>query len=257
MPEFLTTRGTTYHLEQLIQSAERRLTLISPYLQFSNNVLARLKAADSRGVETHLVYRTEKLSTEERAKLQGLKKVFLYTLDNLHAKCYANERQVLISSMNLYDYSETHNWEMGVLLSSQDSQAIADARKEIDAILQAATAEPVRGSLRSFVASAFRAATVPETPPRPAPKARPTPALKTKPASAVHAGYCIRCSDEIRYRPQSPLCDSCYSSWATWGNESYPEKVCHRCARPADVSKSKPLCAPCFRAAPFSVRGPL
>lgn len=247
MSDFLTTRGTTYHLEQLIQNAERRLTLISPYLQFSNNVLARLKAADSRGVETHLVYRTEKLSAEERAKLHGLKKVFLYTLDNLHAKCYANERHVLISSMNLYDYSETSNWEMGVLLSAQDGQAEADARKEIKTILEAARPEPARGALRSFFSSALqRTAPAPKSPPAPGPKRISTP--------AAHHGYCIRCSDDIQYRPQSPLCDSCYSSWAAWGNDSYPEKACHRCARPADVSKAKPLCAPCFREAPFTLR---
>lgn len=146
MPEFLTTSGTTYQLEQLIQSAERRLTLISPYL----HVVTRLNAAESRGVEIHLVYRTGKLSSEERAKLSGLKKLCLYTLNNLHAKCYANERHVLISSMNLYDYSETHNWEMGVLLGKQDGQATVSARKEIAAILQAAAPEPARGGLRSF-----------------------------------------------------------------------------------------------------------
>ena len=242
MPEFLTTRGTTYQLEQLIQNAERRLTLISPYLQFSHNVVARLKAAESRGVDIHLVYRTDKLSIEERAKLSGLKKICLYTLNNLHAKCYANERHVLISSMNLYDYSETHNWEMGVLLGEQDGQATVSARKEIAEILQAATPEPARGGLRSFFSSAFQ---------RPAP-----PSPKPKQAPPTQTGHCVRCGGGIRYQPQSPLCNSCYSSWAAWGNESYPERICHRCAKPSDVTKAKPLCARCFREAPFSVGFP-
>jgi hypothetical protein len=238
MPEFLTTRGTTHQLEQLIQDTDRRLTLISPYLQFSNNDLARLKAADNRGVETHLVLRTEKLRSEEQEKLRGFKNLSLYTLDNLHAKCYANEKCILISSMNLYSYSEANNWEMGVLLTDADGKAMIDARREINAILQASTQRPMPGMIRSLIANVFQ---------RP-----PVSPTKKAVAPKKHEGFCIRCSDEIRYRPVSPLCGSCYSSWAAWENENYPERNCHRCGNSADVTKAKPLCTSCFRAAPFT-----
>ncbi|HYR10675.1 MAG TPA: hypothetical protein VEQ60_23055, partial [Longimicrobium sp.] len=61
-----------------------------------------------------------------------------------------------------------------------------------------------------------------------------------------------RCGDGIRYQPWAPLCGGCYDSWAAWGNEDYPEKKCHRCAKPANVSKGKPLCPECFRQDPFT-----
>ncbi len=33
---------------------------------------------------------------------------------NLHAKCYLNEKAAIITSMNLYDFSQVNNNEMGV-----------------------------------------------------------------------------------------------------------------------------------------------
>lgn len=39
---------------------------------------------------------------------------------NLHAKCYINERQCIITSLNLYEFSQVNNNEMGILLDKQD-----------------------------------------------------------------------------------------------------------------------------------------
>lgn len=240
MPQFLNTTDTNSQVVQLIQNAERRLTLISPYLQLSRHVMSRLMLADARGVETRLVYRTGELKEDERLKLKELKRLTLYSLANLHAKCYANEKSVLISSMNLYGHSEVNNWEMGILLSEDDGKVTTDARREIDNIFQTAVREPAPGGIRSMIASVFQR--------EPAQPARPV----HKPAPKVQDGFCIRCGDDIRYRPLSPLCGSCYSTWAAWGNEDFPEKNCHRCGDRAEVTKAKPLCAPCFRAAPFT-----
>lgn len=41
---------------------------------------------------------------------------------NLHAKCYLNETSAIITSMNLYDFSQVNNNEMGVFLQ-RDSEA--------------------------------------------------------------------------------------------------------------------------------------
>lgn len=243
MPSFCTTRSTASQIESVIQTAKRQLTLISPYLQIPNGLLPRLRAADARGVEIRLIFRTDKLNLVEREKLTDLKGISLYSLDNLHAKCYANEHAVLISSMNLYQYSEQNNWEMSVLLTEQqDKEAIREARGEIESIIREATPHATRG-LRGFLANTFGRVT-----------ALAGPNSSTAPSKRKvesQQGVCIRCSVTIRYRPTSPLCQTCYSSWAAWGNEHYPEKCCHRCAEPADVRKAKPLCYECFCEAPF------
>lgn len=233
MPKFLTTHATAYYIEEVIQRAERELTLITPYLKLSRVLLDRLKDADRRGVRIRIVYGKAELRPDERTKLGELEHLAVYFLENLHAKCYANQRQVVISSMNMYEFSEKTNREMGVLLSSaDDAEAFGEAQREVESIV--AAAEEQRAS---------RPSARPRQPARPAPEARPKP-----------HGFCIRCAGRITYRPDAPLCPDCYSSWASWGNEDYPEKRCHRCGEAHQTSKARPLCHTCFRADPFTPR---
>jgi hypothetical protein len=261
MPTFLTTLNTSSHIEQVIQQSQRRLTLITPYLRVNHHLLNRLREADQRGVEIHLVYGKNELHPDEMAKVREIKRLKLYFLDHLHAKCYANERHVIVSSMNLYEFSEKNNREMSVLLSSEDGEAIAAARAEIQSIVDAATLQQPPGrfaAVRALFAGAAPAAPAVSNkqaaaPAAPASRQKQTgaPAAPASPQRR-HAGLCIRCGDGIRYAPRTPLCDECYGSWAAWGNEDYPEKRCHRCGNSANVSKARPLCPECFRQDPFT-----
>lgn len=236
MARFLTTLDTSSHIEKVILQSQRRVTLITPYLRLNQHLLKRLREADSAGLEIRLVYRKNDVPDEELAKLRELRRVKLYSLEHLHAKCYANEQHIIISSMNLYEFSEKNNWEMSVLLSAEDADAFTAARAEIESIINAATLEQPAGGFGAAVRAFFSG---PPSAATPAPQKRP-------------AGTCIRCGDGIRYQPRAPLCDDCYDSWAAWGNEDYPEKKCHRCAKPANVSKGRPLCPECFRQDPFT-----
>ena len=42
-----------------------------------------------------------------------------------------------------------------------------------------------------------------------------------------NTAYCIRCSKNIPFNVNRPLCDYCYQSWAQWGDENYGEQFCH------------------------------
>jgi hypothetical protein len=52
-------------------------------------------------------------------EIQDLK---IYEKLNLHAKCYLNEERAIICSMNLYDYSQQTNIEMGILITRKDDE---------------------------------------------------------------------------------------------------------------------------------------
>lgn len=45
-------------------------------------------------------------------------------LPYLHAKCYLNEETCIITSLNLYEFSQVNNNEMGVLLTRADDAAV-------------------------------------------------------------------------------------------------------------------------------------
>lgn len=120
MAKFLNTDLLNEWIPRLIEETERELVIIVPYVKTSERIYKYLKDADSRGVETTLIYRENQLNEKEKHKLKELHNLNLMHHPNVHAKCYYNERYLIIGSMNLYEYSELNNREMGVLLHRID-----------------------------------------------------------------------------------------------------------------------------------------
>ena len=52
--------------------------------------------------------------------LQGLRFVILKYNQDLHANCYLNDDKMIITSLNLYEFSMNNNKEMGVLIDLND-----------------------------------------------------------------------------------------------------------------------------------------
>lgn len=116
MAEFLTTRGISHHIEDLIIKCKTKLVLVSPYLKLSQLFYQRLKDAATRGVRITIVYGKKELKPEEEGRLAELQNIQVYYFKDLHAKCYFNETKMVITSMNMYEFSEINNREMGVLI---------------------------------------------------------------------------------------------------------------------------------------------
>jgi hypothetical protein len=219
MAKFLNTAETVAHLDQIVRTAKKRLVLVSPYLQLSTILFERLKDAVERGVTPTIVYGKDELKGQQLDQLGQLERLDLRYLDNLHAKCYLNEQRMIITSMNMYDFSQ-RNREMGLLLEA-DEDPYQAGWEEVSSILK--HAEP-----RSLGRSPIGRAPV-------------------RTAKSVRLnGHCIRCSGPILLESNKPLCKPCYEIWAGYSNPDYPESVCHRCGKVADVSVARPLCRTCF-----------
>jgi PLD-like domain len=145
MPQFLTTSGTSHLIEDVIIKAKTDLVLITPYLKLSRILFERLTEANRRGVRIRLVYGKSELHPNEQKQLDALTNIELLFLQNLHAKCYLNENVLVVSSMNLYEFSEKNNREMGIVLTRQDDgECFADALAEAHSIMAAAQVVSVR-----------------------------------------------------------------------------------------------------------------
>lgn len=137
MSQFLTTHGIAHHLEQIIKKADDELILLSPYFQLSQRFLERLKSADQKGVHVTIVYRNNKLKDGEYNKIKQLSNLKLYANDNLHAKCYLNHQAAIVTSMNMYEFSEKNNWEMGVLFEKAKSpDEFREVHEEVKEIIK-------------------------------------------------------------------------------------------------------------------------
>lgn len=142
MSLFLNTPKLNFWIPKLIKESQKELIIIVPYIQLSTEIFKSLKMADINGVETTLVYRENKLSEKEKQNLLSYKNLNLLHHPNVHSKCYYNGELLIISSMNLYEYSELNNREMGILLHREDinieDEKIDNDAKQIfdDAILE-------------------------------------------------------------------------------------------------------------------------
>lgn len=151
MAKFLNTTQLNEWISKLIAETKRELVIIVPYIKISQGVYDELVKANQRGVETTLVYRENKLLGSERAKFQSMDNLNLMHHPNIHCKCYYNESYVIICSMNMYEYSEKNNREMGILLhredlksepiTSDDTNIFKDVLKEINEIINGAQIE--------------------------------------------------------------------------------------------------------------------
>jgi len=138
MAKFLTTAGNSHFIEQIILNAESSITIVTPYLKLSQTLLDRIRDADKSGINITLIYGKIDLSETEKKTLKGLNNLEIYFCFNLHAKCYHNENSLIISSMNLYEFSEKNNREMGILIDKNtDILIYNETLKEIESIKNA------------------------------------------------------------------------------------------------------------------------
>ncbi len=135
MANFLTTLGTSNSIEQLILNTRKNLTLVTPYLKLSTIMIDRIKYACTKDIKITLIYGKSHLEKKEKNILSGLSNVQIYFCQNLHAKCYFNEDSLIITSMNLYEYSQNNNREMGIEFDKEsDKDIFLKAIEEVNSI---------------------------------------------------------------------------------------------------------------------------
>jgi len=137
MAKFLNTSAINYHLEELIKGASDRLILISPFLKLNDRIKELLEDKNRLKIDVRIVYGKSELQPEEISWLKGLDFVRTSFCKNLHAKCYLNESTCIITSLNLYEFSQVNNNEMGILISrGDDSQLYRDSYDEAQRIIR-------------------------------------------------------------------------------------------------------------------------
>jgi phosphatidylserine/phosphatidylglycerophosphate/cardiolipin synthase-like enzyme len=227
MADFLTTQGTSYYIEQVILEAKKDLYLVTPFLQLSKTFFERLKDASKRGVLIRIVYGKDELKPNERNSIAEIDKLELFFFENLHAKCYFNEKEMVITSMNMYEFSEKTNREMGVYINKEKDQTLYEkAFNEAKSIISSSEPIELKKTNRNI-------------------NKQPNEINTNQRTKKDIRGYCIRCQERIPFNPEKPYCSSCYTSWARYQNPNYLETVCHCCGEYGPSSMVGPICDKC------------
>ena len=234
MAEFLTTTGISYNLEELIKNSDEKLFLVSPYLQIAGSLKHLIEERDLRKIDIRIVYRKDnKINAEDMSFLQELTSVKISACENLHAKCYLNENTAIIASMNLYQYSQQNNREMGIKVEKEkEPDLYNNIFKEVMVILQ--TSQQPEFSVKKIETDAPTAS-------------KKVPTKINKKHQKKDMGFCIRCGNDLKFNPEKPLCYKCFKSWGKYSNPEYTEKFCHACGNEHSSTVAKPVCYACYK----------
>ena len=221
MATFLTREGIVQSLHRIIDEADRELVLISPYIRLAEKTRNLLK--EKRGNTTiRIVSRKAKSTLAEKPFLDSLGKDVSF-LTYLHAKCYLNDKEALLTSMNIDRASQERNHEIGILVSKQDDSELY---------------QDIYQMAKQYWTEASGEQYVPESGEQRASHDKEIPS----------EGFCIRCADDVPLTIRvKPYCRDCYDVWDEYRNYDYEDDYCHACGREWITTMSKPLCIYCFR----------
>lgn len=132
MAKYLDTSQISSELMQLLKEAKEKIILVTYSLQVNNQIQERLKTKSKLGTlsEITIIYGNTQLKEKELKWMEEIDDLRVFQKKNLHAKCYINEKKAIISSMNLYDYSQTSNIEMGFLIERESDKEAYESMME-------------------------------------------------------------------------------------------------------------------------------
>lgn len=274
MSQFRYGHALNASVEKIICEAEKWLILVSPYIKLNHRYIDELKALKTRPKCRILIcfgksegQYHKSFDTEALVFLKEMPNIKIVYDERLHAKFYANESRSLLTSMNLYAYSQDNNIEVGVesenssilKRSGLDAESWNYFNNVIDAARVVFDRQPTFkkgfiGLTESYVDSEtiIDEIDMPEDSSSKQRSNEKKAAKKTEAASAEeerikrpfhgrtkdegpsksighqpNMGFCIRTGESIPFDVTRPLSDRAYNSWVQFGDGSYPEAYCH------------------------------
>jgi hypothetical protein len=276
MAKFLYDSDLNAELEKIIREAEEYILLISPYIKLHPRIKSLLESKKSTpGICLIIVFGKNEdsvdksMSKEEFDFFKSFPNIEIRHESRLHAKYFASEKGALLTSMNLYEFSQNNNIEFGISLKTNRLKDFANAiigtaslddqafqffvQRVVDQSTPIYINEPIFengfmgfGSkyLRSEVREDnsdkfFRNEVIKKTNQPVSHWKKPSPVQPPK----QQAGYCIRTGKPIAFNPKRPMSDEAYQSWAKFSNPDYAEKYCHFSGEPSngETTFAKPI----------------
>jgi hypothetical protein len=221
----------------LIDCAQKRLVLVSPFIDLWPGLVTALKRAETRGVEITLIARGGDTKEKNQRALRQVRNVCRYVgfVERLHAKVYLNEAKAILTSMNLVQSSALNSIEISAFVESQwATKEYAQLKRICDALIDTARQDELRSERphddeNDDDGDDNEVVVVPR-----GPRGRPP-----------KWGHCIRCEERIEFDMMHPLCDGCFTSWNRYKNKDYEECYCHKCGEECATTFADPICEDC------------
>lgn len=268
MATFLTGNDLNAQLENLFEYADDYIILISPYIKLHDRYASALKAKkDNPNLKITVVFGkneddfSKSMKQEDFNFFKDFPNIEIRYEKRLHAKYYANESAAILTSMNLYNFSQDNNIEAGVLtnrkgilesftsLDTLENDAAGYFQRVIEQSDLLFLKEPKFESTRLGFSRIYTKSII-ETD-----KLSDFFDNKLKTETFVKketfipkqltkvSGFCIRTGRQIPFNSKLPMCDTAFQSWKKFNNDEYRENYCHFSGEPSngETSFSKPI----------------
>lgn len=268
MATFLTGNELNLQLENLFEFAEEYLILISPFIKLHDRFASALKVKkENADFKIIVVFGkneedySKSMKEEDFNFFRDFPNIEIRYEKRLHAKYYANESSAILTSMNLYSFSQDNNIEAGVLTNRKgiiesftsqetlENDAAAYFQRVIEQSDLLFLKEPQFESYNLGLSSRYiksvteidkltdffnKKLKINNSPDKINSKQIQEP---------KKIGYCIRTGIQIPFNPKYPMCDIAFQSWKKFENTEYPEKYCHFSGESSNgqTSFSKPI----------------
>lgn len=274
MAKFLTGNELNSELEKLFDKAEEQIILISPYIKLHDRYASTLRTKmNNPRLEIIIVFGkneddiSKSMKQEDFNFFKEFPNIQIRYEKRLHAKYYASESSAIMTSMNLYSYSQDNNIESGVMTKatllgnlasnlmtnvtgedSFDNQAWIYFKRVIDQsdLLFHKSAQFDKGTLgiglnkkylsskieidklSDFFADKPKGDTFHK-------KERANESKKVEQlvppinedGGQIQTGFCIRTGISIPFNVERPMCYDAFKKWNEFGNPDYQERFCH------------------------------
>jgi hypothetical protein len=282
MAKFLTGNELNFELEKLFESAEVQIILISPFIKLHDRLISTLRTKkNNHKLEIIIVFgkneedMSKSMKQEDFNFFKEFSNIQIRYERRLHAKYYANESSAILTSMNLYNYSQDNNIEAGVMTKatllgnlasnfmtnvtgedSFDNQAWTYFERVIDQSELLFHKKPQYENALLGLTKKYKESTIEidkltdfftDKPKFESKYRKETIENKkvevpeTPPIKKYVGGYCIRTRIEIPFNLEKPMSYDAYKAWNK--NPDYEENFCHYSGEPSDgkTSVNKPI----------------
>lgn len=268
MATFLTSNELNTALESIFEFADEHLILISPYIKLHDRYASVLKTKkENPNLKITIVFGKNESDLSKSMKQEDFNffkefpNIEIRHENRLHAKYYANESSAILTSMNLYNFSQDNNIEAGVFTNrkgilgsltdnlvsnitrqdsfeNQTSYYFERVIEQADILFQKVpkyessmlglsnryiTSVIEIDRLSDFFNNKIKSDTLKKE--NFVPKPPSSQYVNRQPPNQM--GFCIRTRLQIPFNPKHPMCDTAFQSWKKFSNTEYPEKYCH------------------------------
>ncbi len=237
MSEFFTGKQLNNCLLSIIKEAKSELTIIPPYVKLHKKYRNALEEKVNENIRITFIYRAESKITPKPIELDNLeflkrfKNIKVSKQQNLHAKFYANEFMYLISSMNLTQYSQSHNIEFGVLFYTGRKTVIPNSQARMNLTIGNEMIKIINSSKEVFTSEGYNSNTLF---PNLLTYDQSLEDLKSVDSDDIghleneqKIGYCISTRQLIKFNIKKPMCNKEYEDWLSKKDFNAPQKFCH------------------------------